>query len=335
MKKIADKVVLLAHMAISAIFVLVTILMFVNVIPLNFDNGLLIIDGFVLAMVLILAGIYVALTVYLLYSIFAQRNVIKQVLLYADEYNETNATSTVIRKIANSSAKLVSGVKVKKLRITAGDKGKLHMRLTVAVDSDDVSYTIDTLRCLLVDHYATVLSLTFDSIDFSITRIHSSRTPDIAKAKTQAEALRSGRVVAQELAEQPIVEMGCIEPEVVSPQELTEKSQGTAVSQSADDNIDALELLREQKRKDYERQASTMYGTPEVSLVDDISVEITDSQEEVADNTTDVSTEPAETDSSASQHQPSQDTVEVVEEKDSATIKPTSGKSGKKSKGKK
>lgn len=278
MRKIADKVVLVAHISISAIFVLVTILMFVNIIPLTFDNGLLVIDGFVMALVMILAGIYLVLSAYLLYSVFAQRNVVKQVLLYADEYNETNATSTVIRKIANSSAKLVSGVKVKKLRITAGDKGKLHMRLTVSVDSDDVAYTIDTLRCLLVEHYSTVLSLTFDSIDFNITHIKSSNVPDLDKAQSKAEVLRAGRVVIQEITEQPIVEEGCIDPEVVVPQ--VEEAESTEVAEVPEDNIDALELLREQKRKDFEKQASTMYGTPEVSLVDDISVEITDDDEQ-------------------------------------------------------
>ncbi len=277
MRKIADKVVLVAHISISAIFVLVTILMFINVIPLTFDNGLLVIDGFVMALVMILAGIYIALTGYLLYSAFAQRNVVKQVLLYADEYNETNATSTVIRKIANSSAKLVNGVKVKKLRITAGEKGKLHMKLTVTVQSDDVAYTIDTLRCLLVEHYASVLSLTFDSIDFNITHINSNNIPDIDKAQKQAEVLRAGRVIIQEISEQPLVEEGCIDPVVVAPQaDEVDTVEPTEVS---DDNLDALELLHEQKRKDFEKQATTMYGTPEVSLVEDISVEITDQEE--------------------------------------------------------
>lgn len=286
MRKIADKVVLVAHISISAIFVLVTILMFVNIIPLTFDNGLLIIDGFVMAMVMILAGIYLVLTAYLLYSAFAQRNVVKQVLLYADEYNETNATSTVIRRIANDSAKCVKGVKVKKLRITAGEKGKLNMRLTVVVDSDDVAYTIDTLRCLLVEHYNSVLSLTFDSIDFNITRVNSNTVPDIDKAHTQAEALRASRIVVQEIAEQPIVEAGCIDTEVVAPQEgHTETAE---VAETVEDNVDALELLREQKRKDYEKQASTMYGTPEVSLVEDISVEITDEVDGEVDATEDI-----------------------------------------------
>ncbi len=302
MRRIADKVVLVAHISISAIFVLVTILMFVNIIPLTFDNGLLVIDGFVMALVMILAGIYLALTGYLLYSAFAQRNVIKQVLLYADEYNETNATSTVIRKIANSSAKLVSGVKVKKLRITAGEKGKLHMRLTVAVQSDDVAYTIDTLRCLLVEHYASVLSLTFDSIDFNITHIKSNNKPDIDKAQNQAEVLRAGRVIIQEISEQPIVEEGCIDPEVVAPQ--TDEADTAELSEVTEDNLEALELLREQKRRDFEKQASTMYGTPEVSLVDDISVEITDDEEVVAESQ---EVEQAE-------EQPQAETVEVEEQ---------------------
>ncbi len=285
MRKIADKVVLVAHISISAIFVLVTVLMFTNVISLTIEAGLIVIDGFVMAMVMTLVGIYLALTAYLLYSTFAQRNVIRQVLLYADEYNETNANSTVIRRIANDSAKLVKGVKVKKLRITAGEKGKMHMKLTVNVNSNDVAYTLDTLRCLLVDHYYKVLTLKFDSIDFAIAKVTSDNMSDLDKATMQADALKAGRVVIQEIEEQPIVEVGNISAEVVTPEAEQEEQQQAEQSQEAvveQCNEDAVELLREQRRKDYERQATSMYGTPEVPLVDDISVVITDEQDDTA-----------------------------------------------------
>ncbi len=284
MRKIVDKIVLVAHICISAIFVLVTLLMFTNVIPLTLDStGAIVLDGFVMAIVIILTSIYVAMTAYLLYGTFAQRNVIRQVLLYADEYNETNANSTVIRRIANDSAKLVSGVKVKKLRITTGEKGKMHMKLTVTVESNDVSYSLDTLRCLLVDHYATVLSLTFDSIDFAITKVKSDNTPDLDKAISQADTLKAGRVITKEIAEQPIVEVGNITTEVVAP---TEQEEATTETAEEAFDAEAEQMLEDQKRKDYEKKATAMFGTPETPLVDEISVEIVDEELEQEEEAT-------------------------------------------------
>lgn len=276
MRRLADRVVLVAHIGISAIFVLVTVLMFVNIIPLTFDEaGLLIIDGFVMAMVLILAGIYLALTAYLLYSAFAQRNIVKSVLLYSDASNATNATSTVIRKIASDNAKLVEGITVKKLRITTGDKGKLNMRLTVTVRSDDVAYTVDTLRCMLVDSYTRVLALTFDSIDFDIAKVVSNNKADLDKATAQADVLKAGRTVTQEIYQEPIVEQGSISVEVVEP--ITEDTAEVVI------DADAVQKLRDQQRQDYERHNSdNMYGTPERPLTDDISVEISDGEEQSA-----------------------------------------------------
>ncbi len=279
MRRLADKVALVAHIGISAIFVLVTVMVFFNIIPLEIaETGLIVTSSFVMAIVMILAGVYVALTVYLLYVAFAQRNVVREVLLYSDATNNTNATSTVIRRIAVDNAKVVSGVSVKKLRITSEANGKLHMRITVHIKGNEVAKTIDTLRCLLVDSYATVLALKFDSIDFDIAKIEGSSVADLDKAKAQADVLSAGRAVTQEIFQEPIVEQGSIATEIVQPIQDDKPINTNNIEHTSTTPQQPIQANNDVDSQ----QQNSMYGTPDRPLTDDISVEIVSSDEVTA-----------------------------------------------------
>lgn len=270
MRKIADRIILIAHISISTIFVFVGLLIFINIIPLNIVEGALVVDSFVLALIIVLVALYVVFSGYLIYSTFVQRNYIKQILLYRDADSSTKATIAVIKKIAKDNSRLVEGLTVKKLQISANDMQKLKLEMVVDVVNDDVAGTVDTMRCLLIDSYMSILGLSFETIDFKIRKVVSKYEPDVNKATNQAKVLGAGRKLTHDIYQQPVVEeqpTGKIESETVQP--VVEETTAQPAEQ-----VEEVQQPVVEEPQPSNTESKPMFGTPESNIMDDVVVEI-------------------------------------------------------------
>jgi hypothetical protein len=194
MKKVTEKVSVASFVALSLIFLLVSLLTYLNVIPMQItSDGVFAVDWVVVVILLILGVIWVLLAVYILWNNFAFRNALRYVTLYSDRASSTKATSRVIKRLAVSAAEQVDGVKIKKISMSSNDHLGLNLKLVVDVRNDDVAYSIDTLRYLLADKYREVLGLEFALIDFQVKRIKSKHSGDIGRAQAQAQEMQQKR----------------------------------------------------------------------------------------------------------------------------------------------
>ena len=201
MKKMAEKVALIALIVITLIFVITTMLYMSNIIPQAeswLDNGVLSV------LMLILALAYLGLSAYLLYVNFSQTHNLKQILLLCDSESATHASVKVINNIVRSCSKQVSGVKIRKTKIRSDDKKGFVATITVNVNADDTANTINKLRCLLVDGFKNTLGLTFNCIDFVIAKLNNSYVPNLVSAKQNADTLSENQEQVDEIYQDPL-----------------------------------------------------------------------------------------------------------------------------------
>ena len=183
MKRIAEKVVLVAHICVTFVFALLTVLYVTNAIPQEdvSDNSI------VLVLLLVLAVVYVGLCAYLLYVAFSEKVNVKRILLYYDSESETRAKSNVVNNIVNGCAKQVRELKVQKVKVRLDEKLGLIATIYVKASAENISESIGRLRKLLIDNFKTTLGLTFNAINFEISQLTKKFVPDEAKSKAQNE----------------------------------------------------------------------------------------------------------------------------------------------------
>lgn len=190
MRKLAEKIAVVAQICIALVFVLTTLVYTFNIFPqaeFNVESG-------VLTVVLIILGVaYALLSGFLLYVNFSNTENLKHIMLYCDSESATLTDVKVITNIVRDCAKTAGGISVKKVKIKTDDNNGLTLTLKVNVSANVVSQPIDTMRCLLADSFAKILGITFNSINFQVTKLKSGYSPSISKAKEQAEAIAEYR----------------------------------------------------------------------------------------------------------------------------------------------
>ncbi len=233
MRKIAEKVAIIAQICITLVFVITTLLYLFNVIP---ENTALSNNGVLATLIGILAVAYMLLSAYIIYVNFSDNEVIQQVLLHCDSESATRASAKVIKNIVKSCAKKVSGVRVRKVKMKLDEKRGLSVTLRVNVATHNVSESIDILRCLVADAFKNTLGLTFNSLNFEIKRLKSSYRPDVAKAEKLAKTLTQQRELSADIYEQPF-EDNC---------EECAKADEQTKSNAEKEDVDAVKEIREQ-----------------------------------------------------------------------------------------
>ena len=201
MRKITEKVSIIAQICITLVFVITTLLYVSNVIP---ESQALANNGMIATLIIILAIVYALLSVYLLYLNFSECEMLRQVLLFCDSESATHASVKVVRNIVKSCAKKVSGIRVKKVKMRTDEKHGLVITLKVDVSANEISVAIDKLRCLITDSFKNTLNLTFNSINFEIRRLKSHYTPNVERAEKLAKTLSEQRELSADIYEQPL-----------------------------------------------------------------------------------------------------------------------------------
>lgn len=186
MRKIAEKVAIVAQICITLVFVLTTVLYMANAIPQQEnwnENGVLNI------LMLILAIAYLAISAYILYVNFAEAANLKRVLLFCDSDSATHATVKVINNIVKGCAKEVNGIKVKKIRIRSDEKAGFIATLSIEVTADSVAENINKLRALVSKSFYETLGLKFNTVNFCIEKLRGHYAPTDKVVEEVAEEL--------------------------------------------------------------------------------------------------------------------------------------------------
>lgn len=233
MRKITEKVAIIAQICITLVFVVTTLLYLFNVIP---ENTALANNGVLGALIGILALVYALLSAYIVYVNFSETENLRQVLLFCDSESSTRANLKVIRNIVRSCAKKVGGVRVKKVKMRLDERHGIVVTLKVDVSTHNVSQSIDKLRCLVADAFKNTLGLTFNSLNFEIRRLKSRYKPDVVRAEKLAKTLTQQRELSADIYEQPFQD-NC---------EVCQKTENENQSNISEDDAKAVEEIREQ-----------------------------------------------------------------------------------------
>ena len=200
MRKITEKIAIVAQICITLIFVVTTLLYITGIIPYNdgfVDNGIFV------TLLIILAVTYGLLSAYIIYVNFSENEALRQVLLFCDSESATHASVKVVRNIVKSCAKKVSGIRVKRVKMRIDEKHGFVITLKVDVSANEFSTAIDKLRCLIADSFKNTLNLTFNSINFEVRRLKSHYTPNVERAEKLAKTLTEQRELKADIYEQP------------------------------------------------------------------------------------------------------------------------------------
>ena len=243
MRKITEKIAIIAQVCITLIFVITTILYITGVIPYNdglVDNGVFV------TLLVILAIVYGLLSAYIIYVNFSESEYLRQILLFCDSESATHANVKVIRNIVRSCAKKVNGIRVRKTKMRLDEKQGFGITVKIDVNTHNVSQSIDKLRCLIADAFKNTLGLTFNSINFVIRRLKSSYKPDVEKAEKLAKTLTQQRELSADIYEQPFQD-NC---------EACRKADDTVESNSEEEDLKAVESIREQLHENGQNTSS-------------------------------------------------------------------------------
>ena len=198
MRKIGEKVALVAQICVAIIFVIVAMLYVAEIIPQNLmqDNTILFV------MMAVLAVVFVGASVYLVYINFSEAQDIKRILLHADSKSATTTNIKVVNNIALSCADRIDGVHIKKTKIRADEKRGFVATFIVDVSASSVTPVIEQLRCLIEDSFRDTLGLVFNTITFEVAKIKQPKA-DVKKAQKRAQALTDGVEQVQDIYQNP------------------------------------------------------------------------------------------------------------------------------------
>lgn len=200
MRKVTEKIAIVAQICITLIFVVTTLLYITGVIPYNeglIDNGVFV------TLLIILAITYGLLSAYIIYVNFSEYEALRQVLLFCDSESSTRASVKVVRHIVRSCDKRVEHIRVRKVKMRLDEKQGFVITLKVNVSGNEFSQAIDKLRCLIADSFKNTLNLTFNSINFEVRRLKSHYTPNVERAEKLAKTLSEQRELSADVYEQP------------------------------------------------------------------------------------------------------------------------------------
>ena len=225
MRKLAEKVAIVAQICITLVFAITTLLNLTNVFYNDgynpnyndnyyyYNNRTLQENGVLTSLIWVLFVLYLGLSVYILYVNFSEKENLKRVLLFCDSESATHTTTKVVNKIIRYCAKQTQGITVKKTRIRPDEKQGFAIHLKINVNADNVSQVVDTFRCMLADSFENTLGLTFNAINFEVTKLNTRYSPNVNNAEKQAEKLGDQRDIAAEIYNEPLdndVNLDCV-----------------------------------------------------------------------------------------------------------------------------
>lgn len=226
MKRIAEKVVLVAFICITFVFALTTILYAADVIPQVDVSS----NGVTIILLAVLGAVYVGLSSYLVYVTFSESINVKRIMLFYDTKSATRANSKVVDNIVKGCAKTVKEIKIRRTVLRVDDKLGLVATIHIEVDDKDITENIEKLRSLLDTSFQQTLGLQFNAINFEIDKLRKKFVP---KTTTPTEEIVEASSEQTNETEQDTTETHQQNEtvEVVAEQAESEQTITTAVSE--------------------------------------------------------------------------------------------------------
>ena len=198
MRKIGEKVALVAQICVAVVFVIVAMLQAWGVTQqIELQNNIV-----VFVVMFVLAVIFVGTSAYLVYMNFSELQNLKRILLYADSKSATTTSLKVVNKIALNCADKIDGVRIKRTKIRADEKQGYVATFVVEVSASSVTPSLEQLRCLIEDSFKDTLGLVFNTITFEVAKIHQPKT-DVKKAQKRAQTITDGADVVNDIYQNP------------------------------------------------------------------------------------------------------------------------------------
>ena len=210
MKRIAEKVAIVAQICITLVFVLTTVLYMSNVIPQqeNWQE-----NGVLNVLMIILAVVYVAISAFILYVNFSESANLKRILLFCDSDSATHATVKVVNNIVKGCVKQVNGIKYKKIKIRSDEKAGFIATIYIEVTSDGIAENINMLRTLVTRSFYETLGLKFNTVNFNIEKLHGRYVPSTENVDEVVDELTQEQAESAELYHEPVEVLEEKEPE--------------------------------------------------------------------------------------------------------------------------
>jgi len=226
MKKTIEKIVTIALMLISLLFVITTL-----VVQFRPEYAADMSGSYVQVLLVVFAAMFAVLTAINIAGAFADSEKINNVLLFKSRESATKATITVVNKTAKQAVKQIEGATLKKVYLFVDENNDVKMRIDLKIASATVEDVIIKVRAAVATTFEEVLGLNFASIDFKLVKVKNEYKPDGAKMdekvaafkkeleaeKKKAEAEKA--VAAKEAAEEAVVAA----EEVVATEEKVEE----------------------------------------------------------------------------------------------------------------
>lgn len=205
MRKIAEKVALVAQICVAVVFVIVaTLYAFGLTTSMELQSNVV-----TVVVMIVLAVVFAGTSIYLLYVSFSESQNVKRMLLYADSKCATATTLKVVNKIAGNCADKIDGVHIKRTKIRADEKKGYVATFAVQISATSVTPALEQLRCLIEDSFKNTLGLTFNTITFEVDKLTSQPTTNVAQAKKRAQAITESADQVQDAYENPTGEQPC------------------------------------------------------------------------------------------------------------------------------
>lgn len=250
MRKIAEKVALVAQICVAVVFVIVAMLYAFGVtVQMELPS-----NAVAVVVMIVLAVVFAGTSIYLLYVSFSESQNVKRMLLYADSKCATTTTLKVVNKIARNCADKIDGVRIKKTKIRADEKKGYVATFTVQISATSVTPYLEQLRCLIEDSFKDALGLTFNTITFEVAKLASQPTTNVAQAKKRAQAITESADQVQDAYENPTGEQHCdkvlpltmdqptdepaAESEVATGEQPTDETEVAPTASDAEEQVD-------------------------------------------------------------------------------------------------
>ena len=184
MKRISEKVALVAQICIALIFALTLILCMSGAVSQNDlqDNKI------TCVLFSVLIAVFAVLSAYLLYCAFSARANIKRVLLFFDAGGATRASAKVVNNIVKGCAEQVPEVKIRKVKLHIDEKQEVVATLYIGVSADAIGKAVNKLRALITDNFLKTLGLALGAVNFEIDKLDKKFTPDTSSLDAIVES---------------------------------------------------------------------------------------------------------------------------------------------------
>lgn len=245
MRKLAEKVAIVALICISLVFVLMAVLYSTNVIPQKEQIA----DNVVSIVVLsVLFAIFLGLSIYLLIVNFSELINVKRILLYYDAGSTTYTNHRVVKNIVRGCVKEFPQFKIKRVTFRLDDKIGLVANVSVkSMVAEDIAAYLPQVKTLISESFKKSLGLKLNAINFTVTNLSQKFTPEDTLVKvardTPAHTAEETSVTTTETPEtDEATSVTATEENTTTPEPETPAETAVAESDDKQEDIAAGEV---------------------------------------------------------------------------------------------